>query len=325
MEQFTKFDVNVPKLDFKVDYLFGMGCPLAGLLIARNQDPRYYHPDYTTVFENIYHPMDPLAFRLEPLLNPDFEEPAVSVEKANSQQSTSFTSMVFSLFLGTSNTTKTTMSDKNQGAVATKQEQGGGILSSLFGYFYPTSTSDDYEDEEPPQRRASEGDILRLKKPEPMTTSSQQRYRSQTMPSLTMRSSRSVTEDENPGRYSTSSEDSIMSTPLLSATPTSSCPTTAPQTPIIEQYERPLLSKKEYDNMMILDNTDIMNDFEKIESSEKLPPLPLGRRYDYELTPESFMGMISNEYILGLRAHFSYWTNKDMHWHIFCRMEGIEH
>ncbi|KAI7848605.1 DDHD domain-containing protein [Circinella umbellata] len=309
IEQFTKFDIHVPKLDFKVDYLFGMGCPLAGLLIARNQDPRYYHPDYNTVFENIYHPMDPLAFRLEPLLNPDFEAPAVSLKEANVQQSTSFTSMFFSLFLGTSNT----ISDKNQETVATKEDQGGGgILSSLFGYFYPTSLSDDLEEEEEEevsQRRASEGDILRFKKPETMTSASH-RHRAQSMPSLATNSSNN------------SKEENIIPTPSFSTTPTSSRSTTAPQTPTTEDYDSPLLSKKEYkDNLMMMDI-----DFEKIESSEKsLPALPLGRRYDYELTPENFMGMISNEYILGLQAHFSYWKNKDMHWHIFCRMEGIEH
>lgn len=56
---------------------------------------------------------------------------------------------------------------------------------------------------------------------------------------------------------------------------------------------------------------------------EPMIALPGGRRYDYELAPENFMGMISNEYILGLSAHFSYWTNKDMLWHIFCRLENI--
>lgn len=60
-EQFKKFDVDVPKLDFKPDYLFGMGCPVAGLLVSRNQDPRLYHPDSDVIFENIYHPFDPLV------------------------------------------------------------------------------------------------------------------------------------------------------------------------------------------------------------------------------------------------------------------------
>ncbi|KAI9252925.1 DDHD domain-containing protein [Phascolomyces articulosus] len=253
MEQLTKFDVKVPKLDFKPDYLFGMGCPLAGLLIARNQDPRYYHPDYSTVFENIYHPMDPLAFRLEPLLNHEFEEPPVALERAIAQQPTSFASLVFSLFRGTSTTTNNTSSHSKNipgGTVAT-QQQGGIMMMS-------------------PEKESMV----------------------------------------------------VMPTPSLSATPTSSCPTTAPQTPTAEQHETPLLSKNDSHCWKMID-LDRMDDDEE-DATTKIP-LPLGRRYDYELTPDSYLGMISNEYILGLRAHFSYWTNKDMHWHIFCRMEGIDH
>ncbi|KAI8149267.1 DDHD domain-containing protein [Fennellomyces sp. T-0311] len=260
MDQLGKFDITVPKLDFKPDFLFGMGCPVAGLLVARNQDPRLYHPDYNTVFENIYHPMDPLAFRLEPLLNETFDEPAVALERAIPPQPSSFASLVFSLFGGS------------------KEEAGeqGGILSSLLGYFAPQSPPQ--QEEQHQQRRASEGDILRLKQPESIQPLIQ-RKRSQTMPSLIL------------------CDHDIVPTPSLSATPTSSCPTTAPQTP----------------------TTECVPAF--FEEEDLKPALPHGRRYDYELKPESFMGMISNEYILGLRAHFSYWTNKDMLWHIFLRME----
>jgi hypothetical protein len=59
--QLDKLDLHVPRLDFKPQFLFGVGCPLGGFLNIRNQDPRLYHPDSSTIFENIYHPCDPLV------------------------------------------------------------------------------------------------------------------------------------------------------------------------------------------------------------------------------------------------------------------------
>ncbi|KAI8980406.1 hypothetical protein BDB01DRAFT_796307 [Pilobolus umbonatus] len=57
------------------------------------------------------------------------------------------------------------------------------------------------------------------------------------------------------------------------------------------------------------------------ESTEELNKLPAGHRMDYVLQPESVMSMIANEYLVGLRAHFSYWTNKDLIWHMLRRIE----
>lgn len=45
---------------------------------------------------------------------------------------------------------------------------------------------------------------------------------------------------------------------------------------------------------------------------EALDQLPGKRRMDFALQPDGFMSMIANEYIVGLRAHFSYWTSKDL-------------
>ncbi|KAG0178873.1 hypothetical protein DFQ28_006836 [Apophysomyces sp. BC1034] len=63
---------------------------------------------------------------------------------------------------------------------------------------------------------------------------------------------------------------------------------------------------------------------EKKVKQRELEKLPGSRRIDYVLQPESFMSMIANEYLVGLRAHFSYWTNKDLLWHIVRRLENLE-
>ncbi|KAI8075316.1 DDHD domain-containing protein [Gongronella butleri] len=69
--QVEKLNLNVPRLVFQPQFLFGVGCPLGALLNIRNQDPKLYHPDSSIIFENIYHPCDPLAYRVEPLYHPD--------------------------------------------------------------------------------------------------------------------------------------------------------------------------------------------------------------------------------------------------------------
>lgn len=64
---------------------------------------------------------------------------------------------------------------------------------------------------------------------------------------------------------------------------------------------------------------DKMTDIE--EEQKKLPG---GRRIDYVLQPESVISMIANEYLIGLRAHFSYWTNKDFIWHMLRRIDNLD-
>jgi hypothetical protein len=52
---------HFPRLNFKPDYLFTLGSPLSAFLTVRNQDPKFYHPHPSIVFENIFHPFDPLV------------------------------------------------------------------------------------------------------------------------------------------------------------------------------------------------------------------------------------------------------------------------
>lgn len=57
---------------------------------------------------------------------------------------------------------------------------------------------------------------------------------------------------------------------------------------------------------------------------DEINKLPGKCRMDYVLQPDSVMSMIANEYIIGLRAHFSYWTNKDLLWHMLRRIENLK-
>ncbi|KAL0078001.1 DDHD domain-containing protein [Phycomyces blakesleeanus] len=65
-------DVNVPKLDFNVKSLFTCGSPIAAGLIFRGLDYMHFRPPPRTRVFNIFHPFDPLGYRLEPMINDSY-------------------------------------------------------------------------------------------------------------------------------------------------------------------------------------------------------------------------------------------------------------
>lgn len=72
--------VQPPLLNFKPNMLFTLGSPVSATLVMRGQCiSTYCLPDWCKM-QNIYHPCDPLGYRLEPLVHPDLEHvPAVSI------------------------------------------------------------------------------------------------------------------------------------------------------------------------------------------------------------------------------------------------------
>ncbi|ORY93398.1 DDHD domain-domain-containing protein [Syncephalastrum racemosum] len=81
--EYAKVTNRYSPLDFKPDYFFGFGSPVGAVLTMRNQSPKLYHPDHDIVFENVFHPFDPLAYRFEPLLNEYYtNESAVLVDRS---------------------------------------------------------------------------------------------------------------------------------------------------------------------------------------------------------------------------------------------------
>ncbi|CAO3593873.1 unnamed protein product [Absidia cylindrospora] len=62
-------DLQVPILDFPLRCLFTCGSPVAAALIFRGLDYMYYRPPSRTKIFNIFHPFDPLGYRIEPMLS----------------------------------------------------------------------------------------------------------------------------------------------------------------------------------------------------------------------------------------------------------------
>ncbi|XP_051897109.1 phospholipase DDHD2-like isoform X2 [Pristis pectinata] len=67
--------VNYPRLNFEPEVFFAFGSPIGMFLTVRGLkriDPNYRFPTCRRFF-NIYHPFDPVAYRLEPMIVPEVE------------------------------------------------------------------------------------------------------------------------------------------------------------------------------------------------------------------------------------------------------------
>lgn len=70
----THAALKYPKLDFEIDYLFAIGSPIAACLVQRGQSFPEYFPKGKTRFFNLFNIHDPIAYRIEPLIDPRYLE-----------------------------------------------------------------------------------------------------------------------------------------------------------------------------------------------------------------------------------------------------------
>ena len=71
--------VQYPQLNFPVAKFFALGSPIAMFLTIRGVEHLsrdFQLPTCPSLF-NIFHPFDPVAYRLEPLINPDIKQKPV--------------------------------------------------------------------------------------------------------------------------------------------------------------------------------------------------------------------------------------------------------
>ncbi|KAG0196759.1 hypothetical protein BGX28_009786 [Mortierella sp. GBA30] len=82
-----KFRAVVPKLRFRPDFLFTVGSPVGAVMVMRNLEWETFHPPDDIVHHNLFHPFDPLAYRIEPLIDPIFAAiPAVTLTSTGNSQ-----------------------------------------------------------------------------------------------------------------------------------------------------------------------------------------------------------------------------------------------
>ena len=91
-ENDVHFEITYPKLDFKPFALFNLGCPLPAVLVMRGQSFKTYGIAKDIQFFNIFHLYDPLAYRLEPLVDARYAEVSpVLLQRPSSNRSAQLT------------------------------------------------------------------------------------------------------------------------------------------------------------------------------------------------------------------------------------------
>ncbi|KAF9165182.1 hypothetical protein BGX21_000617 [Mortierella sp. AD011] len=82
-----KFRAVIPKLKFRPDLFFTVGSPVGAVMVMRNLEWETFHPPDDIIHHNIFHPFDPLAYRIEPLIDPIFAAiPAVTLTSTSNSQ-----------------------------------------------------------------------------------------------------------------------------------------------------------------------------------------------------------------------------------------------
>ncbi|ORZ18436.1 DDHD domain-domain-containing protein [Absidia repens] len=407
--QLDKMGLDVPRLDFKPQFLFGVGCPLGAFLNIRNQNPKLYHPDSSTIFENIYHPCDPLAYRVEPFYHTDCRhhdsvhvEPGIPADPSTplltslagwvtswfkksegnfsvqfdsswSSQShininttchgspdqhpvnvNSTVSMNTPLPIATpsSNTYSTPTSPsvdcpithlhdasqlpvdvENDGSSVGKNEEPSDrttLLSSvgaLFQYISPRASFDrdsaigsdideDNEEEAMPMNTTTSHS-----KNNTVDTATVNKCNNSSPKNKKMSASTSTATNNNNSR----SINKSLSLQGVAVNPLSDINTLYRRRQS-QIYDSPQCwtQKKRHRLLSNLNSTSSISSLE--QDTTLLKALPGFRRLDYELQSESmFGGMVSNQYLIGLHAHFSYWNNKDMLWRMVDQLEKALH
>ncbi|KAF8951378.1 hypothetical protein BGZ52_012205 [Haplosporangium bisporale] len=82
-----KYRSIIPKLKFRPNYLFTVGSPVGAVMVMRNLDWDTFHPPDDIIHHNLFHPFDPLAYRIEPLIDSTFAAiPAVTLSSYGNSQ-----------------------------------------------------------------------------------------------------------------------------------------------------------------------------------------------------------------------------------------------
>lgn len=283
---------------------------MSAFLTVRNQDPKVYHPDPSIVFENIFHPFDPLAYRFEPMLNLDYrDKTAVLIE----------------------NSAATTKGDRRQQERVYRNSNieelqhilGGNNVSSLFStlkrYFSSSSGT-------------SKGN------PFFFSSSKQQQQQQQdqgapisatSTPKLSLDCGTEYGDDEYDDESITTPMNTMDADPFIytetDAMMTSNNDSFAQRKRnsfVLEDGNQVPDKKRRRTGYTQDDHLVLNTTITKSSRAECHVGSDHSNRIDYVLRPERFMGFLQkNEYVSGLTAHFSYWTNKDLMWHIVRRLE----
>ncbi|KAI8065293.1 DDHD domain-containing protein [Gongronella butleri] len=447
---YARLDVKFSSLTFTPDYFFALGSPIGAVLTFRNQSPVHYHPDSSINFENVYHPFDPLAYRMEPLYD-DFytNEPAVAIDRIAPPASFSFPSLpsfagssIFSYFSWKTQSQPTLGSDDGASmastgeSMATKKDDGDSasflaaskamaprsplispvesaleqdmanlqmddakergtgtstFVDSLLGYF---SSGTGNNQESNAKRANLDATTIREDAPwdpflDPARSAPTAEPNSAARPNASQEMGTApspvvIDSKDTPGRpklrrantyhhgdpipmclytfgndcpSNNSTSNSFIQFPPQKSSSAKTPPSSGSLPSQLHDHasgvkkhphprhyhgasgmRRPRAHRQYPSGHHLVEILGIdgvrMESFERARTNFKrskeapsqkaIKKLPGNRRMDHALQHDGLLSMITNEYLVGLRAHFSYWTSKDLLWHIIRHLENVD-
>ncbi|ORY03356.1 hypothetical protein K493DRAFT_334281 [Basidiobolus meristosporus CBS 931.73] len=298
---------EVTKLLFKPRNLFTFGSPLGAVMVMRDQTfDTYRLPDYCELY-NIFHQYDPIGYRLEPLIDTEYKTipPVVLENFYDSRFPISMNSIIPSL------------PSLNQAKEVFSRQ-----MATVFGYTQveiekrASSSLLEQEDSDIPKRRKMEViDLTQDPNPAGESSESEQKQSSEMddkeQSSTTRRFLGTV-------MYLAEKFSIISPTPLESSEGEglSELEDTV-ETVLGEFYSdidgpptEPVAFNEEVPEASSVDRAVLFN---------QCPDL--SHRIDFTLQ-ESFVHYVANEYLVGSRAHFSYWNHRDVAYHLLKKCFG---
>ncbi|TPX41334.1 hypothetical protein SeLEV6574_g06146, partial [Synchytrium endobioticum] len=368
-------DLDFPTLNFTPDYLFLIGSPISAVLVQRGDSFGDYPLPPQTVFENIFHLNDPLAYRVEPLVDTRYKDiPPVLLCRPNATTQDRFTDFQYLKHLLTSIPfptlpnipslptipNKTALADAFRTQLLALSELGYAAMPSATP---PKADDDDDDANGLGNRDASMCDNPRIKKrrlstPSPATSHASPSHESQG--DVPCHNAARFVRSRSPSPRPLAQLASKYLKRLASASSTSSAAPVPNHVTHGSQRNAPpgvvasvavdvgstgtVVTAKatRVESAFTFMSTQVGQLFKRVRSAGSTTPapfienLPLGNSSEHERsTPpssrflpnrldycfsEPMMDSVLHAFFIGIRAHFSYWENKDFHYHLLALM-----
>ncbi|KAJ3090025.1 hypothetical protein HK102_004897 [Quaeritorhiza haematococci] len=88
------YEISYPRLKFRPQIFLSLGSPLSATMIMRGQTYEAHHPPSWCLYRNVFHLYDPLAYRIEPLIDPEYAKIPPVLLKYNRTARRRFTGMI---------------------------------------------------------------------------------------------------------------------------------------------------------------------------------------------------------------------------------------
>jgi hypothetical protein len=333
-------NVIYPSLKFQPEYLFAIGSPIAAVLVMRGQNFDDYKIMPGTRYFNIFHLYDPIAYRVEPLMGERYEglNPILLQRPSSRNRPTfSYYTEQFASYMA-STSFKTQLSDISlklpslpnislpnipglELAKETLNKQFSIMIDSITNYsaiFGSINSSPkslkrkrEEEDEAAQEEGHASSSQYRVIK-QPVSLKYQNLHKSEEKETIEIDSTESII------THGSTSQTSILNVAYSTVMQqTVSTVLNRIVTPVMEKI--PSISNRSTPTKD-LEETGESTLHRDLNGFSKICPEIMDKRFDYYIQ-ESLIDNNVHQYLLGLRSHFSYWWNKEIHYFIIKNLE----